>query len=561
MEFYFLPYLLHIGSTHVLCIIIANQLSSVGSYQESLYADSQTSWSADNKQLDGLHEVEANSLLRFPEDERVREACRMLRSSVPVYLKVERAPEDSEIDRRQKLQTRLLALCKRILGCSVGRGMMTIGTVQPLMAEALPIPPLCLSGRVPPNNQIVPLDAASATPEHLMWPEFHNGVAAAFRLGKQIKGQDARYRVTRNWILYNKTNAQQNKQIGEHTHAGVLLGLGLLGHLHVLIIPEICEYLTQGQETTTVAILIGVAASKIGTCDSLFSKTLSLHLPPLLPPEAWDIEISPVVQSAAIVGLGLLYCQSGHRLIIEFLLEELIRKPSTDRCENREGLALSAAWALGMVLLPTASGQADCLQAIADLRIEERLHSLIVGGERPQTARLFTSDYDVEMNTKSSRILETIYINVNITAPAACIALGIIFMKSRNEKVLGYLSIPASASALDLVRPDRLFYHALAHCLVEWDSKPITSTLMLDQVPVAVLDALDADRIKELSSRYTGPYGRSRQRTATILPSTAFLLKINIIAGYGLGLGLVYAGTFNVEVKHLLLEQIKWLQK
>eukprot|EP01031_Cornospumella_fuschlensis_P037698 gene37698-45799_t len=165
------------------------------------------------------------------------------------------------------------------------------------------------------------------------------------------------------------------------------------------------------------------------------------------------------------------------------------------------------------------------------------------------------------MNTKSSRILESNYTNVNITAPAACIALGIIFMKSRNAKVLGYLSFPTSASVLDLIRPDRLFYHALAQCLVEWDSKPITKTMIMDRVPTAIQNALDTDKIKQQNSRYTGPYGSSRQRMASIQPSSAFLLKINIIGGFGLGLGLVYAGTFNLEIKQLLLEQIKWLQK
>eukprot|EP01039_Chlorochromonas_danica_P006496 gene6496-7162_t len=66
-----------------------------------------------DKQVDGLKEVETNSFLRFPEDDRMHEVCRMLRSSIPLYVKVERAPEDTEVERRQKLQHKLFSLCKR----------------------------------------------------------------------------------------------------------------------------------------------------------------------------------------------------------------------------------------------------------------------------------------------------------------------------------------------------------------------------------------------------------------------------------------------------------------
>jgi anaphase-promoting complex subunit 1 len=356
---------------------------------------------ADTIASDGLKEVERESLLRFPDDDRVHEVCRMLKSSKPCYLKLERSPESSEIEHRQKQQIRLLIVCRRTLACCVGRGMLTISSVEPLMAEALPIPPLSLSGRVPPNNSNVALDGASTQPDLKLWPEFHNGVAAALRIGPSDNvrhvsdasdssisagsssstgarkgrgsGGGGGAKVTRNWIIYNKTASQQAKMqqaaaaaannatnnaaandsgAGESAHAGFLLGLGLFGHLNVLTITDICDYLTQGHEPTTIAVLIGIAASKMSSADALISKTLCLHLPTLLPVQHWDIEISPMTQSAALVGLGFLYAQSGHRLIVQFLLEELSRKPTSDRCECREALALSAAWALAMVLLP-----------------------------------------------------------------------------------------------------------------------------------------------------------------------------------------------------------------
>ena len=83
---------------------------------------------------------------------------------------------------------------------------------------------------------------------------------------------------------------------------------------------------------------------------------LCLHLPGLLPPRHADVEISSIVQTAALAGLGLLHCRTGHRLMTEFFLAELTRKSTSDHCETREAMALSTGWALGMVLLNSRHG-------------------------------------------------------------------------------------------------------------------------------------------------------------------------------------------------------------
>lgn len=119
----------------------------------------------------------------------------------------------------------------------------------------------------------------------------------------------------------------------------------------MLSIADVCDYLTMGHEPTSVAVLLGMAGAKAGKPDNLLAKTLFLHIPSLLPPRYWEVEISPVVQTAAIAGLGLLFRGTAHRLMTEFLLEELGRRPTSDRCDTRESSALAAGIALGMVLL------------------------------------------------------------------------------------------------------------------------------------------------------------------------------------------------------------------
>jgi anaphase-promoting complex subunit 1 len=110
--------------------------------------------------------------------------------------------------------------------------MLTIASMEPLMAEALPIPKLSLSGRVPPNNSVLALDPTTAYPDLSLWPEFHNGVASALRVSSsghkslhdstQSSNPSFHFlgnKVTRNWILYNRT-ATQLSAGNEASHAG-----------------------------------------------------------------------------------------------------------------------------------------------------------------------------------------------------------------------------------------------------------------------------------------------------------------------------------------------------
>ena len=118
----------------------------------------------------------------FPNDNRIREVGRLLRSSRPVYLNVQRAIEVSDHEYERLKQEKLLLLCRRVLALPLGRGMFTIGNLKPVPAEPLPVPDLCLVGRVPPTNAMLALDTTECPSDLKVWPEFHNGVAAGLRL-------------------------------------------------------------------------------------------------------------------------------------------------------------------------------------------------------------------------------------------------------------------------------------------------------------------------------------------------------------------------------------------
>ena len=117
---------------------------------------------------------------------------------------------------------------------------------------------------------------------------------------------------------------------------------------------------------------MGLAANKRGSCDPSVSKMLCLHIPSLLPPSFIPMDLASTVQAAAVAGIGLLYQGSSHRLMTEFLLNEIGRQPMKDQNGNdREGFSLVCGLALGCVNLGCGTSSVSGLE---DLRIEERLH-------------------------------------------------------------------------------------------------------------------------------------------------------------------------------------------
>ena len=102
-------------------------------------------------------------------------------------------------------------------------------------------------------------------------------------------------------------------------HGGFCLAMGLLGQFDTLQPTDIYQHLKSTHDATTIGILLGRAASKLGTMDDHDTRTLCIHIPYLLPPTL-SLEVSLSVQSAAVIGAGLLYKGTSNRLMTEMLL-------------------------------------------------------------------------------------------------------------------------------------------------------------------------------------------------------------------------------------------------
>jgi len=414
---------------------------------------------------DGLKEIRVASRLRFSEDQRVKEVSRLLRSSKPMRLVLDRHADTSDADLAAEQQSALGHLCARAMALPVSRGMLTMSVTRPLLTEALPIPELVLAARIPPNDAIVKLDMSSQSEDMTYWPRFHNGVAAALRLGR------SRESLTRTWIVYNRPK-QPN-----YEHAGFLLALGLQGHLTCLRTTDFYMYLSQRHHATTAGLLLGLSANHRGQADASVFKMLCLHLPALLPASFSEISTSSVVQITALLGVGLLYQATAHRLTVEFLLEEIGRGASErdegDRAarggagsSGSEGYSLAAGLGLGLIALgcgKTSNG----LLGLSDLRLEERLQRYMTGGK---------DKHD--------------WVNTSITSVGATLALGLIFLKSGNRAVSSRLAAPDTLFLLDYVRPDQLLVRTLARGLVMWDEVEGTEDWIRTQVPLCLRSAV-----------------------------------------------------------------------
>ena len=437
--------------------------------------------------------------LIFREDRRFVEAAKLLNQSKPPV--AECTPElewsDSDLLEAQKGLVQLVAL--RTLSVPAGRAMFMFSGRTPLLTEKLPIPSFSLQCVIKPSNITISADRSSFSEEKVCWAFFHNGASTGLAISKSSKGIDT------SWILFNKPQELTNR------HAGFLLALGLNGHLKSLAKWVAFKYLTPKHTMTSIGLLLGLSASYIGTMDTLITRLLSVHVTRMLPQGAAELNLSPLTQTAGIMGIGLLYCNSQHRRMSEVMLSEIENmehEESTISHEDLrdEGYRLAAGFALGFINL----GNGKDLRGLRDMHIVERLLAVAVGTKK----------------------VDLVHILDRATA-SATIALAIIFMKTDDKALAEKIDIPDTTVQFDYVRPDIFLLRTLAKHLILWSG---------------ILPSHDWI-IQSLPSIYRSRYRLSGIRRLCSDDMPFF----NIIAGLCFSLGLRYAGSASSQAKDLLL--------
>ena len=496
---------------------------------------------------DGMCGIDKDSAkLRFSQDLRLKEVRKILSSSCARPVQLPKGMDLSHPETNNVQQTKLHEMAMKTMALPVGRGAFSLSTLTPLPTEPFSIPDLTLSGTLPhQNNAHISLDLTNLKSQNMLdWPQFHNGVAAGLQLSK---GQA---QLTRTWVVYNKTAEPSND------HAGFLMALGLQGHLGCLSVTDIYRYLSQEDDMTTIGVLLGVSAANIGKMDTTISKMLFLHIPARHPAHYPELELSSLIQAAALVGVGLLYLGSSHRIMTEVLLEEIVRKPSTDNWRDQEGYALAAGIGLGLVNL----GRGPSTTGLADMDLEDRLCYFMNGGSMHKYSnRMRGIKAEVGSGSghpvgSSAQVMEENFINLNVTSPAAAYALGLMYLQTNDRTMASRFSNPESNFALDFVRPDFILLRVLFRSLIMWKEVKAAPDWVEGQIPRFLRQAVREDGSVQVPGEYESDF-------YDVDLHTIAQCHLYALTGACVALGVRYAGSSNEKAKRVLSAHILKLLK
>lgn len=407
-------------------------------------------------------------------------------------------------------------LVARTLALPVGQGMFTYATSTAVGTCALVIRPIETAVRTVRGGGIQAVALPSLEPETTTWPDFANGVAQALQIRADSTGIDS------SWIVYNKPRNLTA------SHGGFLLGLGLTGHLSTMMLYHTYPYMDARHETTSVGLLLGLAASNLASRDPTLTKVMALHVHALLPHGSRELHSTPLVQAAALGGIGLLYLGSGERRMAEVALSEIARQGSDeDAPTEAQAYAFAAAMAFGMVML----GRGGETTRSGDPLLVSRLRASIDG----RTAASEDGRSGLAQGPTSSRPVKP---DLNVTSAPATLALGLMYLRTGRQEIAAILEISQSASDLQLVRPDLLFVRTLGRSLILWEEIADSETWIDSNLPAFLRTSLGK---------------RQRDGSSVGAQQTLDLARFNILAGACFALALKYAGTARSSVHSLLL--------
>jgi anaphase-promoting complex subunit 1 len=452
----------------------------------------------------------AISQLLFSEDRRLVEATSLMHFDSIQIAECYKQPDWSDAFHFEQQRKVMQWVTTRMIALPAGDGMLHFDSQIPLMTEKYHLPGFNSSAIMQPMGHTVTTDRTGLTEEKVNWAYFHAGVSVGLRISRNAKGIDT------SWLVFNKPAELTNR------HAGLLLALGLNGHLRSLAKWLSFKYLTPKHTMTSVGLLLGISASYMGTMDSLITRMLSVHITAMLPPGAAELNVSSTTQTAGLMGIGLLYCNTEHRRMSELMLHE-VELMDVEDVDNGpdvlrdESYRLSAGFALGLINL--AKGKD--LKGLHGMHLPERLLGVAVG-PRPVNA---------------------VHVFDKATA-GAVVAIALVYMKSGDKAIARKIDIPDTEAQFDHVRPDMLMLRSMAKHVILWDS--ILAQSCNDGVPGWIHSNMpNCYKAKLRNMSLSG-----KQRTLLTSTDVPFY---NIATGLAWALSLKYAGSANETARDEIL--------
>jgi anaphase-promoting complex subunit 1 len=449
-------------------------------------------------------EVDRHYITRliFREDRRFMEAHTLLE---PLRQTVAECRMDNIVDEATMLDHQKILMqwvMIRTFSLPVGSSMIKFSSKKPLLTEKYPLYGFSTSCLMKPMGNVVTAERQNYSEEKYFWAFFNAGVAAGLSISRDAQGIDT------SWIMYNKPIELTNK------HAGLLLGLGLNGHLRTIAKWLSFKYLTPKHTMTSVGLLLGLSASFMGTMDTLVTRLLSVHVTRMLPVGAAELNLSPYTQTTGLMGIGLLYYNTQHRRMSEVMLSEIEHVEVPDPSEPPDSLRdeayrLAAGFALGFINL----GKGRDLGGLRDMQIVQRLLTVAV----------------------APKSVNVVHILDQATA-GAVIAIALIYMKTHDRMVASKIDVPDTLPQFDYVRPDIFLLRTLAKHIIMWDNIEVTDTWVIKNLPREYQEDFDLKNINKLRSDQM-PF-------------------FNIVAGLLWSISLKHAGTGDIEVRDFLIRYL-----
>ncbi|KAL2016608.1 hypothetical protein VTK56DRAFT_3265 [Thermocarpiscus australiensis] len=455
-----------------------------------------------NDHVEDTDATERQSVVRslFREDRRLNEAQSLLSTVKNRVVRLDPRPEWSEAEYLERQKELVVTVATSTLAISAGRGLLYFGLRHPLLTQKYQIAGFNLTCIVKPVNNTVSVDKTMFPEDKINWAFFHQGVAGGLAISPQAKGIDT------SWILYNKPGQDLSNR-----HAGFLLALGLNGHLKSVAKWVAFKYLTPKHTMTTIGLLLGLAVSYLGTMDSLVTRLLSVHVTRMLPQGSLEINVSKDAQTAGIMGIGLLYCNTQHRRMSEIMLSEIEHVDDGEEEDSfrDESYRLAAGFALGFINL----GKGNDLRGLRDLRLTEKLLTIATATKR----------------------VELVHV-LDRSAAGALMAIALIFMKSEDHIVARKIDVPDTVLQFDYVRPDILLLRTVAKNMILWNEVNPAFKWIRDSLPAEYRQRYRLANVSKLQSRD--------------------LPFFSILGGLCLSLGLRFAGSANAKVRDLLIHYL-----
>lgn len=436
----------------------------------------------------------------FKDDRRLNEAQDLLSTHKSRLVRLDHNPSWSESEYLEKQKELVSRIATGTLAIPAGRALLYYSLRFPLITQKFHISGFNLNCIVKPTNVTVGVDKTLFTEEKVCWGFFHQGVAAGLAISPQAKGIDT------SWILYNKPGQELNNR-----HAGFLLALGLNGHLKDVAKWVAFKYLTPKHTMTSIGLLLGLAASYMGTMDSLITRLLSVHATRMLPRGAAELNLSPLTQTSGIMGIGLLYANSQHRRMSEIMLSEIEHVDEEDEEEplRSECYRLAAGFALGFINL----GKGNDLKGLHDMRLTEKLIT----------------------HATATKNVEIVHV-LDRAAAGAVMAITFIYMKSEDQIVARKIDVPDSILQFDYVRPDILMLRTIAKNLILWSKIEPTFAWIHKSLPA--------------------PYRHRYKLHGTTKLRSTDLPFFSIVAGLCFATALRFSGSASPKVRDLLLHYL-----